>query len=398
MIDLTSAQNALKDAYLVAACNQLNTCTNPLFAKIKQSSSDVYGKQIIKVAPVGLNGGVGAGSETGSLPTANENSYVQFKTTLKNLYGTIEISDKAVRASANNNGAFVDLLNAEMEGLLTASKFNLGRMLYGDGSGAVGKVSAYASGEATLDSVKNLMEGMVVDSYTSAGALSNAGLRISYVDRVNKKITFTTAPSTALAANDVLYVQGSKDNEITGLGAIFSTTGNLYGLSRATNKWLNPYTSSTSQEISDNILQTAVDFLEENTGSNIDFITCGAGVKRAYQQYLACYRRNIDVTMLEGGYRAITFNGIPVVSDRFVADDTLYMLDTSKFTLHQLCDWEWIEGEGGKILRQKAGYPAYTATLVKYADLICDQPNGQAKFTGIKSTVTNPFVPTETSK
>ncbi len=391
MIDLTTAQNALKDAYLAAACNQLNTRTNPLLAKIKQSSSDVYGKQIIKAAPIGLNGGIGAGTETGALPTANGNTYAQFKTTLKNLYGTIEISDKAIRASANNSGAFVDLLNAEMEGLLTASKFNLGRMLYGDGSGAVGKVSSYSSGVATLDNVKNLIEGMVVDVHNASGA-TNTGLRISYVDRVNKTITFTTTPSTALAANDVLYVQGSKDNEITGLGAIFGSSSTLYGLTRSTNKWLTPYKSTTSQEISDGVLQSAVDFLEENTGSNIDFITCGAGVKRAYQEYLGCYRRNIDVTELAGGYRAITFNGIPVVSDRFIADDTLYMLDTTKFTLHQLCDWEWIEGEGGKILRQKPGYPAYTATLVKYADLICEQPNGQAMFTNIKATVTNPFV------
>lgn len=391
MIDLTSAQNALKDAYLAAACNQLNTKTNPLFAKIKQSSTDVYGKQIIKMAPVGLNGGIGAGSETGALPTAKENNYVQFKTTLKNLYGTIEISDKAIRASASNNGAFVDLLTAEMEGLLTASKFNLGRMLYGDGSGVVGTVTAYSSGEATMDSVKNLIEGMVIDVYTSAGSItSNVGLRIAYVDRANKKVYFTSTPAT-MSEGDVFYVQGSKGNEITGLGAIFSDSATLYGLNRANNKWLTPYTSTTTQEINDNVLQTAVDFLEENSGSTIDFITCGAGVKRAYQNYLACYRRNIDVTELEGGYKAISFNGIPVVSDRFVADDTLYLLDTSKFTLHQLCDWEWIEGEGGKILRQKAGYPAYTATLVKYADLICDQPNGQAKISGISSTVTNPF-------
>lgn len=391
MVDLTTAQNALKDAYLVAACNQLNTKTNPLLAKIKQSSSDVYGKQIIKVAPVGLNGGIGAGSETGELPTAKENNYVQFKTTLKNLYGTIEISDKAIRASSASSYAFIDLLNAEMEGLLTASKFNLGRMLYGDGTGAVATVSSFAGGVATVDSVKNLMEGMVVDIYDADGdASTNKGLRIAYVDRVNKTVAFTTTPST-MTAGDVFYVQGSKNNEITGLGAIFGSSATLYGLNRAANKWLNPYTSATSQEISDSLLQTAVDFLEENAGSNIDFITCGAGVKRAYQQYLACYRRNIDVTNLEGGYKAISFNGIPVVSDRFVADDTLYMLDTSKFTLHQLCDWEWIEGEGGKILRQKAGYPAYTATLVKYADLICDQPNGQAKFTNISSTVTNPF-------
>lgn len=390
MIDLTTAQNALKDAYLVAACNQLNTKTNPLLAKIKQSSADVYGKNIIKVATVGLNGGVGAGSETGNLPTAKENSYVQFKTTLKNLYGTIEISDKAIRATSSNNGAFIDLLNAEMEGLLTASKFNLGRMLYGDGSGAVGTVSSYEDGVATMSSVKNLMEGMVVDSYTGE-TKDNAGLRIAYVDRVNKKIHFTTTPGTDLAPNDVLYVQGSKDQEITGLGAIFGSSASLYGLTRATNKWLTPYLSTTEQEIGDGVLQTAIDFLEENAGSNIDFITCGAGVKRAYQEYLGCYRRNIDVTELAGGYRAISFNGIPVVSDRFVEDDTLYMLDTSKFTLHQLCDWEWIEGEAGKILHQKAGYPAYSATLVKYADLICDHPAGQAKFTKIKSTVTNPF-------
>ena len=389
MIDLTTAQNALKDAYLVAACNQLNTKTNPLLAKIKQSSSDVYGKQIIKVAPVGLNGGVGAGTETGELPTANENNYVQFKSTLKNLYGTIEISDKAIRASSANSGAFIDLLNAEMEGLLTASKFNLGRMLYGDGTGAVGTITAYSSGVATMDSVKNLMEGMVVDVYANDSVV-DTGLRIAYVDRVNKQVYFTSTPAT-IAEGNIFYVQGSKDNEITGLGAIFSNSATLYGLNRTANKWLSPYTSTKSQEISDAVMQEAVDFLEENTGSNIDFITCGAGVKRAYQQYLACYRRNIDVTEHAGGYKAISFNGIPVVSDRFIPDDTLYMLDTSKFTLHQLCDWEWIEGEGGKILRQKAGYPAYTATLVKYADLICDQPNGQAKFSGILSTVSNPF-------
>ena len=387
MIDLTTAQNALKDAYLSAACNQLNTKTNPLLAKIKQSTSDVYGKQIIKVAPVGLNGGIGAGSETGELPTANENNYVQFKTTLKNLYGTIEISDKAIRASANSNGAFVDLLNAEMEGLINSSKFNLGRMLYGDGSGLVGTVASYADGVATMKSVKNLIEGMVVDVYS--GTTYKQTLRIAYVDRTNKKVYFTTTPST-ITAEENLYVQGSKGNEITGLGAIFSSSANLYGLSRTSNRWLSPYTKAVNNEIDDSILQEAVDFLEENTGSNIDFITCGAKVKRMYQDYLATYRRNIDVTVLEGGYKAISFNGIPIVSDRFVEDDTLYMLDTSKFTLHQLCDWEWIEGEGGKILRQKAGYPAYTATLVKYADLICDQPNGQAKLTGIAKQTTTP--------
>ena len=390
MISLTTAESALKDAYLNAVCNQLNTNANPLLAKIKQSSADVYGKNIIKMAPIGLNGGVGAGDEVGALPSAKSNRYAQFKTTLKNLYGQIAITDKAIRASASNAGAFVDLLNAEMEGLLTASKFNLGRMLYGDGTGALGTVVSQSGKVITFNSVKNFAEGMCIDVYNGDSAVSN-GLRIMGVDRINKTVTVDTTPTTLVEGN-VAYVQGSKGYEITGLVAIFGNTETLYGLNRAENGWLTPYASTTETEISDNLLQTAVDYLAENSGSNIDMITCGAGVRRAYMEYLSCYRRNVDVMNLEGGYKAISFNGIPVVADRFVEDNELYMLDTSKFTLHQLCDWEWIEGENGNILHQTAGYPTYTATLVKYADLICDQPNGQAKFSNIKSTVTNPFV------
>lgn len=391
MISLSTAENALKDAYLEAVSNQLNTNTNPLYAKIKQSSSDVYGKSIIKMAPVGLNGGIGAGSESGSLPTANENNYAQFKTTLKNLYGRIQLTDKAIRASQNSAGAFIDLLNAEMEGLLTASKFNLGRMLYGDGSGEVGKIKAYTSGNTvTLEGVKNIVEGMVIDIYDTS-TLKRGGLRVVSVDRINKTVTFNSAPTGAEAGHK-LYVQGSKGNEITGLGAIFGNSTTLYGLNRASNGWLTPYTSSAEQEISDEILQTAVDFLEENSNSKIDIITCGSGAKRAYISYLNVYRRAVDVMEVEGGYKAVSCNGIPMVSDRFVEDDTLYLLDSSKFTLHQLCDWTWIEGENGSVLHQDAGLPTYSATLVKYADLICDQPNGQAKFTNISTTVTNPFV------
>ena len=389
MISLTTAESALKDAYLNAVCNQLNTNANPLLAKIKQSNADVYGKNIIKMAPIGLNGGVGAGDEVGALPTAKGNRYAQFKTTLKNLYGQISISDKAIRASSTSAGAFVDLLNAEMEGLLTASKFNLGRMLYGDGSGLLATVVSAGSNTITLNSVKNIAEGMCVDIYNN-DEIVVAGIRVTGVNRTTKVVTFDSAVGSVSAGYGI-YVQGSKDYEITGLGAIFGSTETLYGLNRAQNAWLTPYISNTQTEISDNLLQTAVDYLSENSGSNIDIITCGAGVRRAYMDYLSFFRRNVDVMNLEGGYKAISFNGIPVVADRFVEDNELYMLDSSKFTLHQLCDWEWIEGENGNILHQMAGFPAYTATLVKYADLICDQPNGQAKFSNISTSVTNPF-------
>lgn len=43
----------------------------------------------------------------------------------------------------------------------------------------------------------------------------------------------------------------------------------------------------------------------------------------------------------------------------------------------------WLEGDNGKVIKQKAGSATYGATLVKYADLLCDKPIGQAKLSGI---------------
>lgn len=43
----------------------------------------------------------------------------------------------------------------------------------------------------------------------------------------------------------------------------------------------------------------------------------------------------------------------------------------------------WLEGDDGNILKQIPGKPVYTATLVKYAELMCYRPCGQGVLTGI---------------
>ena len=101
------------------------------------------------------------------------------------------------------------------------------------------------------------------------------------------------------------------------------------------------------------------------------------------QALFAANKRIIDVVELAGGYKAMSYNGIPIVADRFCPDGTMYLLNTADFTLHQLCDWQWLEGDDGKVLKQVAGKPVYSATLVKYADLICARPNGQGMISGI---------------
>ena len=388
MITTQSADKALKSFYLDAVTEALDTKINPFFAKIKKSTADVWGKDVRKLVRFGVSGGIGAGTETGSLPAAHGKNYMQFVSSLKNLYGTIEISDKALRASANNEGAFVNLLEDQMQALVKDSEFNFGRMLYGDGNGMLGIVDAddpVIDGGVLFEDVKKIIEGMVVDFYNEAGEVIHAGKRVINVDR-NDQIVFFEGPAFAaedLPAGTTVYLQNSYGNEITGLEAIFGSSEELYGVNKAENQWMRPFVKQKVGSIDELMIQTIMDAIEDRSGSKVNFILCSPGVRRALVEYYKTKGVQMSPVDLEGGYKALSFNGIPVVTDRFCPYGTMYLLNTDDFCLHQLCDWQWLEDEDGKILKQIPGKPVYSATLVKYAELMCYRPQGQGVLYGI---------------
>ena len=393
MVSLSKADKALKTFYLGVLADQLNVGVNPLLAKIGQTSADVWGKEVKKLAPYGINGGIGSGEECDNLPASGSNNYAQFTLTLKNLFGKIELSDKAIRASQNSAGAFVNLLNAEMDGLLKASKFNFGRMLYGDGSGLIATTvanSGNANNQITVDSIKALMEGMTVDVYKADGTkdATVSGARILTIDRASKIVTLSLSAGAKIEAGCKLYVQGSKNNEITGLEAIFGQNETIYGLKRKDYSFLTPYTNTVDGKVTVTAIQDAIDSIEETSGGAVDFIVASYNVRKQYVEHLSQTRTNVDYLTLDGGYKALSYSGIPFVADRFVADGDMYLLNSADFKLHQLCDWRWLEGESGSVLHQVPGKACYSATLVKYADMLCERPMAQAKlsFTGKTAT------------
>ena len=386
MITIETADNALKSFYLDAVTEALDLKANPLLAQFARSTADVVGKDVRKLVKYGVSGGIGAGSETGNLPAASEGDKVQFVSTLKNLYGTIEISDKALRASANNEGAFVNLLNDEMQSLIKSASFNFGRMLYGDGTGVLGyAIGAEDANTVSVGDARNFVEGMIVDFSTDEGEVNPeiSGRKILSVDRVNRFIQVSGGDLTGkIPAGSPIYLHDCKGYELTGLSAIFGD-GELYGVDRSKMPIMKPYKNDAVGDISENIIQTAMDMIEENSGSKVNFIVCSWGVKRALAEYFREFKVAMPTIEFAGGFKAMSFNGIPVVADRFCPEGTMYLLNTNDFKIHQLCDWKWLEGEDGKILKQIPGKPVYTATLVKYAELMCERPNGQGMLSGI---------------
>ena len=150
MVTLNSADNVLKSYYLDAISETLNMKVSPVLAKIERTSENVVGKEVRKALRVGVHGGIGAGTEDGDLPTSRGSKYAQIVTPLKNLYGTIEISDKAIRASANNEGAFVNLLNDEMESIRNDLQNLLLETPSPEVSKALVKPTRFAPGKITL--------------------------------------------------------------------------------------------------------------------------------------------------------------------------------------------------------------------------------------------------------
>ncbi|MDE6104850.1 MAG: phage major capsid protein [Clostridia bacterium] len=378
MITVQNADAALKDYYLDAVTAQLNEGISPFYAAIEKNADNVTGKDVSISVIKGFAGNMCAGAEDGDLPDPYKNRYANIVMPLKNLYGTIEISDKALRASRDASGAFINLLNAEMEGLVASAKQNFKRMLFSDGTGKIGTVTAkISSREYSVSGLKDYFAGLNVDCYSNLGA-AIAGASNIFIERVNLAkgtVTFNKAITDTIV-NATIYIHGSKDNELTGLSAIFD--GNtLYGFDPEEEDYFRPYKVDCKNTLTEQTLGDMLDALEEHHNSKIDIILCSYATRRKIASLIDANRRIVNTIDARTGYGAVTVNDVPVYADKFCPDDRIYFLNSADFTLAQLCDWEWLEDEDGKILKQVNGKAAYSATLVKYAELICKRPCGQ---------------------
>jgi len=382
MVTLTTADQALKDVYLEVITNQLNKTTDALFSKIEATSENVSGNTIKKLVPYGTNGGIGARSEVDALPEIGESKYLCLTSSLKNLYGQICLSDKAIRASQSDSGAFVNLLNAEMENLIETGKFNLMRILYGKGNGYLCTVTSSQNNSAILQvnnagcvaigmRIRALLNGTEVELFNNAV--------VTDVDYSNKTITLSVAMDSTNANQALeLYTFDGVNGESMGLAGLSDTSiTEIYGVDRTTTAYLTPaYSQNSSYTIP--TLTKVFDDLQVNANSHVDIISCGYNFRRRLQNLLRSQSFNIDNCVLAGGYKTISYMGIPLYASRFVIDNCAYLVDTSVWHMHQLCDWSWITNNRGEVLHQREGYPVHTATLVKYCDLICDRPQTYA--------------------
>lgn len=382
MITIQNADAALKQFYLDAVTTQLNEGISPFFDAVEKSTKNVFGKEVrMLIAKKSMNSVI-AGDEDGDLPAASSNRYYDVALPLKNIYGTIEISDKAIRASKDSSGAFVNLLNAEMDGLISGAKQNFSRMLFGNANGVIATVTQLDSSNSKklhLADCKSWFDGMKID-LRDGDTLIVSGLTVTAADAAAKTVTVNASLSSyGISKGNTLCVSGAFGKELEGLSGIFDGAA-LYGYDKATNAYFNPYKVKVAQ-LTENDVISAIDALEERTGDKVKMMICSPSMRKKVASVLTDTRTVVTGAELAGGYTSIYVNDVPLVTDRYCPDDRIYFLNPGDFVLNQLCDWEWMEDEDGKILKQVPGKAAYSATLVKYAEMVCTRPYAQGLIT-----------------
>jgi len=80
---------------------------------------------------------------------------------------------------------------------------------------------------------------------------------------------------------------------------------------------------------------------------------------------------------LDGGFKALEYNGIPWVPDADCPNNTVFFVDTEHLQIMQMSDWSWMDRDGA-ILSRVSGSDAYEAVLYWYADLATDKPKAHA--------------------
>ena len=387
--NLITFEKALKEHYLPAWRNQLGIEPSAIMSKIKQPK--LTSNKVVATAPIGLSGGFGFSAEGQATPMAGGVKMERFETTAKDMYVNVVITEKAVKLTGSG-GAMANALDTEIKGAYAAAKWNVGRSLFGNGTGVLTTISALgtAGNTITVDSTAYIMEGLIIDIYKTGGTTpvaGGAGRRILSIDRAKKTITVSGDAQTFDAG--FITVQNSYNREITGLGAIFDDSiETLYGLKKADNPFLYPVVSDAQGDITDGIITKALRQARNEKNSNIDMILCGDDAFDSYVAYLRTNNIRVEEIShtLNGGFKAIKFvfanKEIDVVNESFVPGTEMWGVETGCLEFHNI-DWNFAELQGGGIFNLMEGQSAYRALLTNYGDLICTNPGGLVRITNV---------------
>lgn len=402
-LTLSAADAVLKEDYHGPVAEQLNN-GNILLAIAQRNTEDFAGRRFITPAHISRNSGVGARAESGTLPAAGNQGYVDLIGPVRYNYARIQLTGPAIAAMSKSRGAFITALDSEMSGAVNDSKRDITRQLWGESNGRLATCGTTTTSATVVlatatreDQYRALEEGFLVDIGTLANPTSIASARsVTSVDRANHQIVISGATVSTTSAAFVFRSgaggassnsgnPGDGQKEWTGLQTMIDDTAVLHTVDPSTvPKWkaVVDSNSGTNRTISENIVNKNQMDVEVKSGQVVDLLLGSDGVFRSYANLLVSLKRFTDTVELAGGYTGVGVGLTPqkgtagsktaLAWDRDATSNRLYGLSSKSFNFLELQDWEWIDGTNGNLL-QITDQDVYNATMSNYSEFVCRQ-------------------------
>ena len=365
MYDLTEVSNLFKIKYGKLSENTYNSA-NVLLCRVKKSYN-FTGKRMDVAVPTSFGGGVGSGS----LPTANEASYEDAVISAKKVYAVCQIDRESIKASENDEGAFVRLTKHVVQKTVESWMRNMSRILFGSGDGGLGTTSAAdATGTAsapviTITAATWNEANWEEKDYVNVGTLASV-YEIVSVAPSTRAITLSRISGSdditagGAGTSKVVYMQNSKDNDPEGLkGVLDATSSTKYSVSIA-RRWQAYQKDASSAGISVDLLNEAMLGVEKQCGKAPNLIITSYKQYRKILNLLEDQKQyNLDPRSNELKGK-VSFKGVEFMSsqgpvgifpDRFCDDDRVYLVNDNYIEIFHRPGFGWFDDDGTVFLR-----------------------------------------------
>ena len=342
---------------------------------------------------------VGFTGATGAITTGKSTDQ-QMVVSAKYGYGSHIIWDSAIQTAKGKPGALINLVKKLGRDLEMEFKKSLNRQLFWDGKWTLTLINGAWTSTAThtVDSTRFLRVWQALEVGTTA-QIEAWTADDATVSTINSKtsVTFTAAITTA--DNDIIITKGvynttdSQYEELDWLTNLVtnntvSSGSSFQGITRATNDWTNSYVDATSATLTEaQIIDLVADVAEFG---DPDLIMTTIDLQNKYASLLASQKRYMNTVDLKWGFKGLEVSvgaqPIPMVSDYDCPAGTLFVLDTSTFSLAELNALQYLADGSGAIMTNVysssgARIPAFQTTMKFYGNLVCTNPRSNGKLT-----------------
>lgn len=407
-LNTTEFTPVLKEVYMPGIRELLDNAT-PLLKFAEKEIQDVPGGSDFVIGlHTGRNEAAGDGrAENATLPTAGSQKYARTFAPPKYLYSRIQVSGPVLKASQSNKGAFLKALESEMKGVTNDTKRAFNRQLHSDGTDPIG---FYVSGGGTSTVVVDDGLGNRFDHFNKTqlvdlidvtdDGVEQAGIRAARGALVatGREIELTDASTGAslnldsdAADGDYFVKSGTFGKQMMGLAGIVSAVdpnATIYptGLQKLSvddePDWAAQvvYQTGSSEATSDGgrdeisfeaiqELLTQISINSDFTEEDVNLFLCSYGVRNAYVKKAREERVFHNTMTLDGGFKAVNYNGKPIVPDAQCKRNRLYALIMETLKIFRLAPLDWIETGGDVLYRISGGdVDAVGATMYVYQE------------------------------